>query len=111
MGNGRDALPGDVFEDVVKVGTVSRDVLRGPIREGRRTVTLASVAGSLRDRGLDAEIICSVLLEVNQRMCEPPLAQAEAVDIGRSICRYPPGSPRYRKSSAVRIYTNRKENS
>jgi hypothetical protein len=105
------ALPGDVFDDVDKADTVSLDVLGDPIREGRRNVALASVAGSLRDRGLDTEIICIVLLEVNQRRCEPPLAEAEVVGIGRSIGRYPPGSPRYRKSSAVRIYTNRKENS
>jgi hypothetical protein len=105
------ALPGDVFDDVDKADTVSLDVLGGPIREGRRNVTLASVAGSLRDRGLDAEIICIVLLEVNQRMCEPPLAEAEVVGIGRSIGRYPPGSPRYRSSSAIRVYTNRKVSS
>jgi Primase C terminal 1 (PriCT-1) len=108
-----EALPGGagVGDDVRHVGTVSRDVLSGPIREGRRNVTLASVAGCLRSRGLDAETICSVLLEVNRLRCEPPLAQAEVVGIGRSIGRYPSGSPRYRKSSAVRIYTNRKENS
>jgi hypothetical protein len=106
-----DALPGDVFEDVDKVGTVSRDVLSGSIRDGQRNVTLASVAGSLRDRGLDAETICIVLLEVNQRRCEPPLAEAEVVGIGRSIGRYPPGSPRYRSSSAIRVYTNRKVSS
>jgi hypothetical protein len=103
-----EALPGDVVDDVDKADMVSRDVLGGPIREGGRNVALASVAGSLRDRGLDAAIICIVLLEVNQRMCEPPLAEAEVVGIGRSIGRYPPGSPRYRRSSAIRVYTNRK---
>jgi hypothetical protein len=106
-----DALSGDVFEDVDKVGTVLRDVLSGPIQDGQRNVTLASVAGSLRDRGLDAETICIVLLEVNQRRCESPLAEAEVVGIGRSIGRYPPGSPRYRSSSAIRVYTNRKVSS
>jgi hypothetical protein len=106
-----EALPGDVVDDVDKADTVSLDVLGGPIREGRRNVALASVAGSLRNRGLDAETICAVLLEVNLLRCVPPLAEAEVVGIGRSIGRYPPGSPRYRKSSAVRIYTNRKENS
>jgi hypothetical protein len=94
-----------------KDGKVPREVLGRPIREGGRNVALTSVAGSLRNRGLDAETICAVLLEVNRLRCVPPLAEAEVVGIGRSICRYPPGSPRYRKSSAVRIYTNRKENS
>jgi hypothetical protein len=90
------ALPGvaGVGDDEHHVGTVSRDVLSGPIRDGQRNVTLASVAGSLRDRGLDAETISSVLLEVNQRRCEPPLAEAEVVGIGRSVGRYPPGSLR-----------------
>jgi hypothetical protein len=108
-----EALPGGagVGDDVHHVGTVSRSVLSGPIRDGQRNVTLASVAGSLRDRGLDAETICIVLLEVNQRRCEPPLAEAEVVGIGRSIGRYPPGSPRYRSSSAIRVYTNRKASS
>jgi hypothetical protein len=106
-----EATPGDVVDDVDKADTVSRDVLGGPIREGGRNVALASVAGSLRDRGLDAETICIVLLEVNQRRCEPPLAETEVVGIGRSIGRYPPGSPRYRRSSAIRVYTNRKVSS
>jgi hypothetical protein len=108
-----EALPGDV-DFVVNApygGTVSRDVLSGPIRDGQRNVTLASVAGSLRSRGLDAETICSVLLGVNQHRCEPPLAETEVVGIGRSIGRYPPGSPRYRRSSAIRVYTNRKVSS
>jgi Primase C terminal 1 (PriCT-1) len=108
-----EALPGDVDVGVNAPygGTVSRDVLSGPIRDGQRNVTLASVAGSLRSRGLDAETICSVLLGVNQHRCEPPLAETEVVDIGRSIWRYPPGSPRYRRSSATRVYTNRKVSS
>jgi hypothetical protein len=81
-----EALPGDVDVGVNAPygGTVSRDVLSGPIRDGQRNVTLASVAGSLRSRGLDAETICSVLLGVNQHRCEPPLAETEVVDIGPS---------------------------
>jgi hypothetical protein len=106
-----EALPRKASGDPDKSGAVPQDVLSGPIRDGRRNVTLASVAGSLRDRGLDAETICLVLLEVNQRRCESPLAEAEVVGIGRSICRYPPGSPRYRRSSAIRVYTNRKVSS
>jgi hypothetical protein len=106
-----EALPGKASDYPDKGGTVPREVLGGPIRDGQRNVTLASVAGSLRNRGLDPETTCIVLLEVNQRMCEPPLAEAEVVGIGRSICRYPPGSPRYRRSSAIRVFTNRKGSS
>jgi hypothetical protein len=103
-----EALPGSVGEDVHKDGTGSRDVLRGPIREGERNLALASTAGSLRNRGLDAETICVVLLEVNRRRCEPPLDEAEVVGIGQSIGRYPAGRPRYVRSSAKRIYPNDK---
>jgi hypothetical protein len=111
LGQMAEALPRKVSDDPDYGGAVQRDVLRGPIREGTRNVALASVAGSLRNRGLDAETICIVLLELNQRRCEPPLAEAEVVGIGRSIGHYPPGSPRYRKSSAIRVYSNRKVSS
>jgi Primase C terminal 1 (PriCT-1) len=99
-----EALSRDVGDDAHDGGTVSRDVLNGRIREGGRNVTLASVAGSLRDRGLDARTICTVLLEVNRLQCEPPLDEAEVVGIGQSIGRYPAGRPRYVRSSAKRVY-------
>ena len=100
-----EALPGDagVGDDVHHGGMVSRDVLRGPIREGGRNVALTSVAGSLRNRGLDAETICVVLMEVNRLRCEPPLADAEVIGIVQSISRYPAGSARYIGSSARRV--------
>lgn len=78
-------------------------MLRGPIREGGRNVALASVAGSLRNRGLDAETICRVLLEVNRFRCEPPLKDSEVVRVGQSISRYPAGSSRYIGSPARRV--------
>ena len=84
---------------------MQRDILGAHIREGQRNVTLVSVAGSLRDRGLDAETIYVVLLEVNRLRCEPPLAEPEVIAVGRSICKYPAGSTKSRrKSSARRIY-------
>ena len=101
------ALPGGVDagvgDDVDTIGTVSRDVLGGPIREGGRNVALTSVAGSLRNRGLDADIICRVLLEVNRFKCEPPLSEAEVIRISRSISKYPAGPLRYIGSSARRV--------
>jgi primase-like protein len=84
-------------------GKVRREVL-GTSREGKRNVALASVAGSLRNRGLDVETICCVLLEVNRLRCEPPLPESEVFRIGRSIGRYPAGSRRYGRSSARRVY-------
>ena len=50
------------------------------------------------------ETICAVLVEVNRLLCEPPLKEAEAIGIGRSVGGYPAGSPRFRRSSARRIY-------
>jgi hypothetical protein len=100
-----EALPGDagVGDDVHHGGMVSRDVLRGPIREGGRNVALASVAGSLRRRGLDAETICVVLMEANRLRCQPPLADAEVIGIVQSISRYPAGPSGYFGSPARRV--------
>jgi hypothetical protein len=88
-------------------GKIKRDVLSDPIREGRRNTVLASVAGSLRDRGLDEETVKVVLSEVNNLRCEPVLGDAEVESIARSVCRYPAGTPRYRRSSVKRIYPHR----
>ncbi len=87
-------------------GRVPKDVLIAPVPKDKRNVTLASVAGSLRDRGLDEGTITVVLLEVNRLRCAPPLSEVETKGIARSVSRYPAGTPRYRKSSAKRIYPN-----
>lgn len=83
---------------------VRRYVLDAPISEGNRNVVLASVAGSLRDRGLDAETICVVLLEVNRVRCGPPLEESEVLSVGKAIAKYPAGRPRYRRPSASPVY-------
>lgn len=88
---------------------VRRDVLDKPLKDGGRNVTLASVAGSLRDRGLDRETIGVVLLEVNRLRCEPPLEEPEVFRIARSVSRYSAGTPRYRGSSARRIFSDERE--
>ena len=103
-----EALPAGAENGGGEGGGTPREVLAAPIREGKRNTALASVAGSLRDRGLDADTICEVLLAVNRRRCDPPLAEAEVVGIGRSVSRYPAGSPRYFGSRARRIH-RRKE--
>jgi len=90
-------------------GKVSRDILNTTIEEGERNLTLASVAGSLRDRGLDGETIRAVLLEVNRLRCEPPLEEPEVFRIARSVSRYSAGTPRYRGSSARRIFSDERE--
>ena len=89
-------------------GGVPRDVLSEPIREGGRNSILMSVAGSLRDRGLDVATIEVLLVEVNRIRCEPPIGDDEIRLIARSVGRYPAGSPKYRRSSARRVRGARK---
>ena len=61
------------------------------IPEGCRNVTLASLAGTLRARGLNEEEILHVLCKVNQTRCRPPLPDREVQAIARSYARYTPG--------------------
>lgn len=88
-------------------GKAKSNALSKPICEGQRNTVLTSVAGSLRDRGLDEETMKVVLLEVNILRCEPPLSDDEVERIARSVCKYSAGSPRYRRSSVKRIYPHR----
>ncbi len=62
----------------------------GPIREGKRNQTLASIAGAMRRQGCDAETIGETLISVNRRRCQPPLEYAELKKIAESISRYEP---------------------
>jgi len=62
---------------------------RGKIPEGRRNSALASLAGSMRRRGMSEAAILAALLEENSR-CEPPLEECEVETIARSVAKYPP---------------------
>lgn len=64
------------------------------IPEGRRNQDLASIAGTLRRRGLGEAEITDALLSVNRHRCSPPLPEAEVRDIAASISRYEPGPAR-----------------
>lgn len=64
----------------------------GPIPEGRRDNVLASLAGSVRNRGGEPNEILALLREVNKR-CVPPLPDADLDRIARSIGRYPAAVP------------------
>jgi hypothetical protein len=103
-----ESLPG-AADGIASVGKAPREVLSGPIRKGKRNVVLASVAGSLRDRGLDIETIGVVLLEVNRLRCCPPLGDEEVLDVARSMGRYAAGRPRYRRSPVRRVHTKKEE--
>lgn len=60
----------------------------GNIEEGKRNDTLISIAGSLRQRGLELEDIETELQQINTARCKPPLDKDEVVGIAESIMRY-----------------------
>jgi hypothetical protein len=62
-----------------------------PIRDGQRNATLASLAGTMRNRGMSQESITAALLAENRSRCQPPLDDAEVERIAESISRYTPG--------------------
>jgi hypothetical protein len=59
------------------------------IAEGERNAKLASLAGTMRHRGMSEEAIAAALLEENKR-CLPPLAEEEVRLIATSISKYAP---------------------
>ncbi len=60
------------------------------IPEGKRDATLASLAGTMRRRGMTAAEIEVALLAVNAGRCQPPLPEDEVRAIASSIGRYEP---------------------
>ena len=56
--------------------------------EGGRNNAMTSVAGSLRQQGLDAQGIFAALRTVNAAQCKPPLQEDELWGIARSVARY-----------------------
>ena len=62
----------------------------GAITPGARNATLASIAGTMRNRGLDEDAIRAALLVVNRTKCRPPLCDAEVRDIAASIALHDP---------------------
>lgn len=60
------------------------------ISAGQRNQTLASLAGSMRRRGMSEEAIRAALQAENQQRCDPPLPDTEVQRIAASIGRYAP---------------------
>lgn len=65
----------------------------GQIPEGRRDSTLASLAGTMRRRGLSADAIYAALAAENKASCKPPLPDAQVRKIAGSVSRYEPADP------------------
>jgi len=60
------------------------------IPQGQRNETLASIAGSMRRRGMSEKAIYEGLLVVNREQCDPPLEDTEVAAIAHSYAQYPP---------------------
>lgn len=62
-----------------------------PIVEGARNDTLASLAGTMRRRGMSPAAIEAALIAENAARCRPPLSDREVRGIAASVGRYAPG--------------------
>ena len=68
------------------------DEIPDEIPAGKRNATLASLAGSMRNRGASEAAIQAALLKQNASCCVPPLSVEEVAGIAASISNYPPGT-------------------
>jgi hypothetical protein len=59
----------------------------GDIPEGKRNETLFQKACALRDVKLPAETLLATLLDLNRRLCKPPLAEQEVRAIASSVAK------------------------
>ncbi|MBI3001978.1 MAG: bifunctional DNA primase/polymerase [Deltaproteobacteria bacterium] len=60
------------------------------IKAGERNSTLASLAGTMRRRGMGEDAILAALLKENESKCDPPLPEREVERIAKSVARYEP---------------------
>jgi KaiC/GvpD/RAD55 family RecA-like ATPase len=65
----------------------------GVIPEGRRDSTLASLAGTMRRRGISEDAIYAALAAENKKSCKPPLPDDQVRKIARSIGKKEPAKP------------------
>jgi len=68
-----------------------RALVRQGIDEGARNATIASLAGHLLWREVDADVVLELLLCWNRQRCRPPLADAEVAATVESIVRHHAG--------------------
>lgn len=88
-----EKLPNEIFAAMNSNGKKPaqiKDAQLHVIPQGQRNTELASIAGSMRARGLSETAIESALLAINQQSCDPPLDDDEVTGIARSVSRYAP---------------------
>jgi len=82
----RDAFPNTQSQ---QGGRPTEPANEQPIEIGQRNSVLASLAGTMRRRGMSEAAIAAALTVENQTRCCPPLTHEETLGIARSIARYP----------------------
>jgi hypothetical protein len=100
-------LPLPSIPDWLHTAASVRQPTQGPpnvdaIPQSQRNDTLASLAGSMRNRGMSFEAIEVALLQENRLRCKPPLDESEVSRIAASISRYSPDFLSARPMSEVR---------
>src|SRR5215217_6182777 len=68
------------------------------IPSGKRNDALASLAGTMRRRGMGEAEILAALQVANEQRCQPPLEAREVEKIAASVARYEPGGDAARTS-------------
>lgn len=83
-------LPNDIAQALVNSGRPQlAEGEDAPIPSGSRNATLASLAGTMRRRGMSPQAILAALIAENLR-CTPPLEEREVERIAKSVSRYAP---------------------
>jgi hypothetical protein len=77
-----------------------------PIQAGKRNQTLASLAGTMRRRGMTGEAIQAALRAENESRCCPPLSSSEVDTIAASIARYDPDYIASKPTATHRVVVN-----
>lgn len=75
------------------------------LAKGQRNKGLTSIAGRLRNAGLDVADLSAALEGINRSRCEPPLESDEVQRIAQSIARYEAGSPSRGEEVALRPFS------
>ena len=87
-------LPEWLLEQAItgRMKTVRAGSVSSRIPEGQRNNTLASLAGTMRRRGMGPDSIVAALLSENEQRCDPPLPEEKVRKIATSIARYDPST-------------------
>ena len=90
-------LPHWLINETQKTEKLEEKTVPVRLGPGKRNAGLTSMAGGMRNKGFEQEEIEATLLNVNKRMCKPPLSDDEVINIVRSVSRYKTGPERKEK--------------